>query len=182
MRRASSCAAATASCDFKVSLLKSKSFSSVLPRRDRPRRLVEHEVAPVLLVHVLDLLAHLALEPFDARVGAAQLVFESQDDFDAREVEAEFSGQPLDQAQPLQIGLRVETRVSARPLRADETLVLVDSQRLRMHADELGGDRDHVAGAIVHQPSSSVRAGPHTRSTTASPASYAVSPRRMRAT
>src|SRR5437764_638931 len=71
MRRASSCAAATASCDFKVSLLKSKSFSLVLPRRDRPRRLVEHEVAPVLLVHVLDLLAHLALEPFDARdVGA----------------------------------------------------------------------------------------------------------------
>src|SRR5437762_2738403 len=99
MRRASSCAAATASCDFKVSLLKSKSFSSVLPRRDRPRRLVEHEVAPVLLVHVLDLFAHLALEPFDARVGAAQLIFESQDDFDAREVEAEFSGQPLDQAQ-----------------------------------------------------------------------------------
>src|SRR5438874_2179205 len=72
MRRASSCAAATASCDFKVSLLKSKSFSSVLPRRDRPRRLVEHEVAPVLLVHVLDLFAHLALEPFDARVGATQ--------------------------------------------------------------------------------------------------------------
>jgi len=115
--------------------------------------------------------AEAALRAKPSTQGAAQLIFESQDDFDAREVEAEFSGQPLDQAQPLQVGLRVEARVSARPVRADETLVLVDPQRLRMHADELGGDRDHVARAVVHQPSSSVRAGPHTRSTTASPAS-----------
>ena len=35
-----------------------------------------------------------------------------------------------------------------RPLRPDEPLRLVDPQRLRVHADEVGRDRDHVARAI----------------------------------
>ena len=63
----------------------------------------------------------------------------------------ELGREPLDQPQPLEVGLRVEARVPGRPLRPDETLGLVDPQRLRVHADELGGDRDHVArvGALV---------------------------------
>ena len=58
-----------------------------------------------------DRLAHLALEPLGARVLLAQLVLEPQHVLDAGEVEAELGRQALDQAQPLQIGLRVEPRV-----------------------------------------------------------------------
>src|SRR5262249_40182441 len=31
-------------------------------------------------------------------------------------------------------------------------LLLVDAQRLRVHADHVGGDGDHVARTVVHQP------------------------------
>ena len=55
-------------------------------------------------------------------------------------------------AQPLDVRVRVEARVAGGALRADEALLLVDAQRLRMHADELGGDADHVARTVVHQP------------------------------
>src|SRR4029453_16118193 len=179
-RRASSCAAATASCDFRVSLLKSICLL-VLSGRDRPRRLVEDELAPVLLVNVPNLFAHLALEALEARVGLAQLVLEPQDDFHAGQVEPELGCQPLDQAQPFQVGVGVEARVPTRPFRPDKAFALVDPQRLRMHADELCRDRDHVAGTIVHQLSSSLRGGPHIRFMTASPASYAVMPSFLRA-
>src|SRR6266566_2498540 len=138
-------------------------FSLVLSGGNQPRCLVEHEVAPVLLVNVLDLFAHLAVKPLQPLVGSAQLVLQPQHD--------------------LEVGLGVEAGVPACPLRADEALVLVDPQRLGVHADELGRDRDHVARAVVNQRSSSLlAAGPHMRSITASPASYAVSPARLRAT
>src|SRR6266576_680010 len=149
-------------------------FSLVLSGGNQPRCLVEHEVAPVLLVNVLDLFAHLAVEPLQPLVRSAQLVLEPQHDL---------RGQPLDQPEALEVGLGVEAGVPACPLRADEALVLVDPQRLGVHADELGRDRDHVARAVVNQRSSSLlAAGPHMRSITASPASYAVSPARLRAT
>src|SRR5262249_54611785 len=54
-------------------------------------------------------------------------------------------------AQGLEVGVRVEPGVPGRPLRSHEPLVLVDPQRLRVHADDLGGDGDHVAGRVVHQ-------------------------------
>src|SRR6266550_6013007 len=158
-------------------------FSLVLSGGNRPRCLIEHEVAPVLLVNVLNLFAHLAVEALEPLVSPAQLVLEPQHDLDTGQVEPELGRQPLDQAEPLEVGLRVEACVPACPLRTDEALVLVDPQRLGMHADELGRDRDHVARAVVSQRSSSLlAAGPHMRSITASPASYAVSPARLRAT
>src|SRR5205085_2814636 len=157
-------------------------FSLVLSGGDGPRCLIEHQVAPVLLVNVLNLFAHLAVEALEPLVSPAQLVLEPQHDLDTGQVEPELGRQPLDQAQPLEVGLRVEACVPACPLRTDEALVLVDPQRLGVHADKLGRDRDHVARAVVHHRSSSLRSGPHMRSMTASPASYAVSPRRFRAT
>ena len=66
---------------------------------------------------------------------------------DAGEVEPELGREPLDQAQPLEVGLGVEARVAGRALRPHEALLLVDAERLRVHADELGGDGDHVARA-----------------------------------
>ena len=43
-------------------------------------------------------------------------------------------------------------------LRPHEALLLVDAQRLRVHADELGGDADHVARAVVHRGRDAARA------------------------
>ena len=53
-------------------------------------------------------------------------------------------------AQPLEIRVRVEPRVAGRPLRTHQPLLLVDAERLRVHADQVGGDADHVARRVVH--------------------------------
>ena len=49
-----------------------------------------------------------------------------------------------------EVGLGVETRVPRGALRADEPLLLVHAQGLRVHPDELGCDGDHVARSVVH--------------------------------
>src|SRR5919109_131407 len=155
MRRASSCAAATASWDFSVSLLKSM---SVVPGWDQiDGWLPRDEVAPVLAMHLADRAAHLSLHAVELPPHVLQLVFETQHLLDAGEIESQLVRQLLDQAQPLQIAIRVQPRVPLRPPRADETLALVDAQGLRVHADEVGSDRDHVARAIVHHSPLSLR-------------------------
>src|SRR5919205_2583986 len=123
---------------------------------------VEDEVAPVLPVHLRDLLLKLSLEPRDAPPEPLDLVAEREDGLDAGEVEPELGREPLDEPQPLEVALRVEPRVPRRALRPDEPLLLVDPERLRVHADELGGDADHVARAIVavHQLKSLSRGFP----------------------
>jgi len=105
-----------------------------LPSYRMPLLAVEHEVAAVFLVNSLDLVAQLLLQVLDLNVCAAQLVFELQHELDAREIEAELRRQPLDDAQPLDVGLRVEARPARRALRPHETLRLVRSERLRVHA------------------------------------------------
>src|SRR5436305_730448 len=164
------CSAATASCDFRVNVLKSMS-PLVLSCAHRPRRLVDDEVAAVLLVNVRDFLVEPAFEALDPHMRLPQLVLEPQHDLHASQVEPELGREALDQPQPLQVRLGIKARVPARALRADEALVLVDPQRLRVHADELRGDRDHVTRAVVDHASSSSRRGPQIRSITASPAS-----------
>src|SRR5436190_5714574 len=146
IRRASSCAAATASCDFSVSLLKSM---SVL-RDQVDRRLPRHEVATVLPVHLVDRLPHLALHPVEPPVHAHELVLQPQHVLHACEVEPELVRQPLDQAEPVEVRLRVQARVPRRALGADQAPVLVDAQRLRVHADEVCGHGDHVPRTVVH--------------------------------
>ncbi len=157
-RRASSCAAATASCSLIVNLLKSMS-----PRPCRRVVLASRHAS-------WSAVAGAGRERARAGTGGAprrarsriscsirssrrrirvQLVLEQEHALDTREVEAELARQPLDQAQPLDVGVGVEPRVAGRALRAHEPLLLVDAQRLRVHADEVGGDRDHVARASV---------------------------------
>ena len=69
--------------------------------------LVEDELAPVLPVHLADLVAQLALEPVACRaLQPSQLVLEAQHVLDAGEVEPELGRQPLDQAQPLEVAPR----------------------------------------------------------------------------
>ena len=85
---------------------------------------------------------------------------------DAGEVEPELGREPLDQPQPVEVGLGVEPRPAGRPARAHEPLRLVQPQRLRMHADELGGDGDHVARAVRHlEPASAKRSRGFSRDT-----------------
>src|SRR5438105_8787288 len=107
------------------------------PRCRQPARVVDHELAPVLLVHLLDLLAELALEPGDPAVQPLHLVTQAKHRLDAREIEPELGRETLDELQPLEVALRVEPRVPRRPLRPHEPLLLVDPQRLRVHPDDL---------------------------------------------
>ncbi len=94
------------------------------------------------------------LQALDLRMRLAELVLEPQHELDAGEVEPELGGEPLNDPQPLDVGFGVEPRAAGRPLRPDEALRLVHPQRLRVHADELGGYRDHVDRTVrgLHQP------------------------------
>src|SRR4051812_22832174 len=105
-------------------------------------------------MHLLHLPSQLLLQAHDLSVGLAQLVLEPQHELDAGEVEAELGGEPLDDPQAHDVGIGVEPRPARCPVRPHETLRLVHPQRLRMHADELGGDRDHVDRPArgLHQP------------------------------
>src|SRR5262249_49365417 len=140
IRRASSCAAATASCDLSVSLLKSMCLSVLRDQVDgwAPG----NEGAPVLPMPVVDGRAHLALHPVEPAVHTHELVLQAHHVLDAGEIETQLVRQALNQAQTVEIGLRVEARVAGRALRTDQAFVLVDAQRLRVHADELRRDRD----------------------------------------
>src|SRR5882724_2551218 len=101
-------------------------------------------------MHLVDRLAHLALHAVQRSPHALHLVLQLQYLLDAREVEAEIVRQLLDQPQTLDVHLGVQARVPGGALRADEALALVYPQRLWMHSDEVGGDRDHVTRTIVH--------------------------------
>src|SRR5690242_21345229 len=132
-----SCAAATASWLLIVSFWKSMCpsptcpwceahYTSAATRRgaqrpvpSRPpphvrglRRLVDDEVAPVEAVHFIERLAHLLLHPLEAALHSQQLVFHVQDALDAGQVQAELAGEPLNQAQPVDVRVGVEPRVA----------------------------------------------------------------------
>src|SRR5919109_4981282 len=92
-RRASSCAPATASCDLRVSRLKSMSTSP----GGMLRGPVEHELALVRLVDGRDLGPQLVLEPLHTSPQPLELVLETEHVLDPGEVEAELGRQPLDE-------------------------------------------------------------------------------------
>src|SRR3954452_16335915 len=127
MRRASSCAAPTASWLFNVSVLKSMSVLG----DDVDRRPPHDEVAPVLAVHLADRLAHLALHAIQTLAHAHQLVLQAQHLLHAGEVQSELRREPLNQAEPVEVGFGVQPRVTAGPLGTDQALALVDAKRLR---------------------------------------------------
>ncbi len=108
---------------------------------------VEDDLAPVLPVHRLDGVAHLPLQPVEPLAQCRELVLEREHAPHAREVEPELGRQPLDLAQPLEVVLGVQARAARRPPGTNEPLRLVDTQRLRVHADDVGGDADHVTRA-----------------------------------
>ena len=114
------------------------------------RRPIDDELAPVRAVNLGDLGAELALHSFHPRARSIELVLQAQHLLDPGEVEPELGRQPLDEPQPLEVLLGVEPSAARGSPGSHETPGLVQPQRLRVHADELGGDGDHVARAI-HQ-------------------------------
>ena len=87
---------------------------------------------------------------------------------DSGQVEADV-GELLDAPQPLDVAARVAPRVLGRALRPHQAAPLVDAQGLRVHAGQLGGDRDHEQrsvdfvleahrSSLASRPSASTRA------------------------
>ena len=66
-----------------------------------------------------------------------------EDAHHAGEVDA-LVGQLVDELQALDIGTRIQTRVTARALGVHQALGLVDAQSLRVHAGQLGRHADHI--------------------------------------
>ena len=83
---------------------------------------------------------------------AGQLGLELEDPAHPFEVQPG-GGQLLDVAQPGQVGVGEAPAPAARPRRVQQALALVDAQRLRVHAGQLGRHRDHVDGAVRSSPS-----------------------------
>ena len=84
-------------------------------RRGRLRA-VEDDLAPVLPVGLVDLVAERGLELLHPRAQAPQLVLEPQHVLDARQVEPELRRQLLDQPQALDVVPR--SRAACRPASA----------------------------------------------------------------
>src|SRR2546430_909918 len=61
----------------------------VLPSLRVPLFAIEHEIAAVLLVNALNVVAQLLLEPVDLCVRLAQLILEPQHELDACEIESD---------------------------------------------------------------------------------------------
>jgi hypothetical protein len=72
--------------------------------------------------------------------------FELKDDPNAGEVDSLSTRQETNDTNALDVRLTVETEV-VTPLRAEESLLLVDAQRAWMAARQLGGDADDVSGS-----------------------------------
>src|SRR4051812_21790278 len=123
------------------------------------RRLPHHQLAPVGAVHLGDVLGRarglrveLGLELGHAVAKPGDAVLELQDVLDAGERQPELGGEPLQALQPLHVAVRVEPRAARCAPRAHQALGLVQPQGLGMHADQLGGNSNHVFGGVVgHQ-------------------------------
>ena len=117
-----------------------------------------------------------AAGPAGARHGepaSSTHVLQLQDALGTGQVQAELARQHRDPAQAVEVGVGVAAGAAGRPPRAHQPARLVDAQRLRMQAGQLGGDRDRVAGrpscrALLEQPLAADRRGWRT----GSPASF----------
>jgi hypothetical protein len=113
------------------------------------------EVAAVLAVDallgvgdVLPGLAHPRPQPLDLVGGVVERSLELEDALDAGEPDA-LVGELLDVLQQLDVAVGVAAAAALGALRLDEALALVDPQRLRMNAGQLGRHRDDVERPFV---------------------------------
>ena len=68
----------------------------------------------------------------------------------ARQVDAAFVDQVLDQAQPLELVARIDAHAADRPRRPDQSEPLVLAQRLRVHVEQPRSHADKVEICFVH--------------------------------
>src|SRR5207249_3441884 len=76
----------------------------------------------------------------------AQPFLQLEEDPDPGEVDAPVPGQVTDPQDPPDVVLAVKTNVRRCPRGTEQSLVLVDPQRARMHADDLGRHANDVDG------------------------------------
>src|SRR5690349_11913052 len=165
--RARSAAAWTASWALTVSRLKSMAFSvskregggkrrrgSALATRDGGAGwLPEHEVLAVGAVHLVDAplglaggLEHRGLERADAVAEHHHLVLQGQHVLGALQREPEPRRELRHAPHAVEVVVGVQAGSPGRAARPDQAALLVHPQRLRVHAEQLGRDADHVLG------------------------------------
>ena len=74
--------------------------------------------------------------------------FEFQNFRDAGEIHAVFH-QLVDARQALEVGVGIATIAARRAGRFKQTLALINTQGLRMHAGKFSGDGDHIDGTYL---------------------------------
>ena len=109
------------------------------------RLLDRDEVAAVLAVGLGDRLLGVGAERRHLVAEPAVLGLELEHPLHAGQVEA-LGGELLDAAQERDVGVAVAAAAAPGAGRVDQALALVDAQRLRVDAGQLGGDRDDVDG------------------------------------
>ena len=83
------------------------------------------------------------MQVFHFFLALIQPALQIKDARDAGEVDA-LARQLVDQIEPIDIGLGVHARVATSASRRDQTLLLVGTQGLRVHARQFRGNADHV--------------------------------------
>src|SRR5271166_4499626 len=81
-------------------------------------------------------------ERFHLRLHLSHFVAHIENDFDAREVDAQFARQVEDHFEPLEVFVRVKTRIALRTRRLQQADALVEAQRLRMKLVKLSDGAD----------------------------------------
>ena len=97
----------------------------------------------LVLVQLVLELAYAGAELLVLALALLGALLHIEDAHHAGEVDA-LVGQLVDELQALDIGTRIQTRVTARALGVHQALGLVDAQSLRVHAGQLGRHADHI--------------------------------------
>ena len=90
--------------------------------------------------------AHIA---FQVALGSVQFVAQAHDLLNARQIHAEFLGEPPDLAQVLDVALAVQPRFAAAASGADQLLAFVEAQRLGVHVHQFRRDGNDVHGPVA---------------------------------
>ena len=96
-------------------------------------------------MHAVGQATHLFVQVVDFLIALVETALQIQNSNDARKVDA-LTRELVDKLKALDVGLHA--RVAARALRAHEALLLVNAQRLRVHARQLGRDADHIERCV----------------------------------
>src|SRR5260221_3941168 len=125
------------------------------PRRGLHQRILALD-AMALVEHVLADVVH---HPVELHVGLLHHPLQPEDDLDAGQVDAEVAREREDHLELADLIDAVQPSVACRAHGLEQTLALVQTQRLRMDVVPLGDDRDHhvsVCSAAAHDRDSPV--------------------------